>query len=115
MIDRECPKCQAVGLKPMKQIAELNKESIFRKYTPSNIKYEDVTSLLQLKYVNGESVIHELTRISTPGRRQYEKSKKMTPVIGGLGVAIVTTSHGIMSDRQAKKLGIGGEVICHVW
>ena len=70
---------------------------------------------VQLKYVSGESVIHELTRVSTPGRRHYEKSSKITPVIGGLGVAIVTTSHGVMSDKQAKKLGIGGEIICHVW
>ena len=70
---------------------------------------------VQLKYVNGEFVIHELTRVSTPGRRHYEKSEEITSVIGGLGVAIVTTSHGVISDKQAKKLGIGGEIICHVW
>ncbi len=70
---------------------------------------------VMLKYVSGEPVIHEITRISTPGRRCYEKSKQLTSVIGGLGISIVTTNRGIMSDKQAKKLSVGGEVICHVW
>lgn len=71
--------------------------------------------LLTLKYVGRESVIHELTRVSTPGRRHYEKHKNITPVIGGLGVSILTTNRGIMSDKQAKKMNVGGEVICHIW
>jgi small subunit ribosomal protein S8 len=70
---------------------------------------------IALKYVNGESVIHKLTRISRPGRRHYEKLNGVTHVIGGLGVSVLTTSKGVMSDRQAKQVGIGGEVICHVW
>jgi small subunit ribosomal protein S8 len=73
------------------------------------------TLTIHLKYVRGESVIHELKRISTPGRRHYEKIKNVTPVIGRLGIAILTTSSGVMSDFQARKMGIGGEVICHVW
>jgi len=68
-----------------------------------------------LKYVSGESVIHEVLRVSTPGRRHYENKENITNVMGGLGISILSTSHGVMSDRQAKKLGIGGEVICHVW
>lgn len=68
-----------------------------------------------LKYVNGESVIHEITRISRPGRRHYERAKSTKSVIGGLGISILTTSSGLVTDRQAKKLGVGGEVICHVW
>ncbi|MFC1894938.1 30S ribosomal protein S8 [Candidatus Dependentiae bacterium] len=68
-----------------------------------------------LKYVDGESVINEITRISTPGRRCYEGSKKITPVIGGLGISVVSTSKGIMTDRQARKVSVGGEVFCHVW
>lgn len=68
-----------------------------------------------LKYVDGESVIHEITSVSTPGCRQYENSKSITSVIGGLGISILTTSSGVITDRQAKKLGVGGEVICHVW
>jgi small subunit ribosomal protein S8 len=68
-----------------------------------------------LKYVNGECVIHELTRVSTPGCRCYERVNGLTSVVGGLGVSVLTTSSGVITDRQAKKLGIGGEVICHVW
>jgi small subunit ribosomal protein S8 len=68
-----------------------------------------------LKYVDGESVIHEITRISKSGCRQYESTKSITPVIGGLGISILTTSSGVVTDRQAKKLGVGGEVICHIW
>ena len=68
-----------------------------------------------LKYVDGESVIHELKRVSAPGRRQYKRFFELKPVIGGLGILIVTTSRGLMTDKQAKKLSVGGEVICTVW
>ncbi len=68
-----------------------------------------------LKYVDGESVIHEIKRISTPGRRSYKGAINIKPVIGGLGVSILTTSKGIISHKQAKELGIGGEVMCTVW
>lgn len=68
-----------------------------------------------LKYVDGESVIHEIKRKSTPGRRSYERLNGVTSVVGGLGIAILTTNKGVITDRQAKELGVGGEVICHVW
>lgn len=68
-----------------------------------------------LKYVNGESPIHEIKRISKPSRRYYENLKKISPVIGGLGISILSTSSGLMTDRQARKAGVGGEVICHIW
>ena len=68
-----------------------------------------------LKYVNGESVIHEIKRVSTPGRRHYEATNTIESVIGGLGISILTTSFGVVTDRQAKKLGVGGEVVCNVW
>ncbi len=68
-----------------------------------------------LKYVDGESVIHEITRISTPGRRSYAGAGNIKPVIGGLGLSIVTTSNGVMSHKSARALGIGGEIICTVW
>ncbi len=73
------------------------------------------TLVLVLKYVDGQSAINEITRVSKPGRRFYERSSKITPVVGGLGVAILTTSSGIMTDQQARRLSVGGEVICHVW
>jgi len=68
-----------------------------------------------LKYVDGESVIHEIQRISKPGRRVYVGSKEIKPVIGQLGVSILTTSRGVIVNKQAKKLSVGGEVICTVW
>lgn len=70
---------------------------------------------IYLKYVSGESVIHEITRISTPGRRSYSGVTSIKPVIGGLGVSILTTNRGILSHRKAKELGVGGEVLCTVW
>ena len=68
-----------------------------------------------LKYVDGESVIHEITRISKPSRRVYARLKNMKPVIGGLGVSILTTNQGFLTDKTAKKLNVGGEIICTVW
>ena len=68
-----------------------------------------------LKYVGGESVIHELTRISKLSRRSYKKVDEIKPVIGRLGVSILTTDRGVISHKEAKKLGVGGEVICTIW
>jgi small subunit ribosomal protein S8 len=68
-----------------------------------------------LKYVDGESVIHEIQRVSKPGRRVYAGNKEIKPVIGQLGVSILTTSRGVIVNKQAKKLNVGGEIICTVW
>jgi small subunit ribosomal protein S8 len=68
-----------------------------------------------LKYVDGESVIHEITRISTPGRRMFTKVGNIKPVIGGLGVSILTTNRGLITNKKAKELSVGGEIICTVW
>lgn len=71
---------------------------------------------LSLKYgPNREKVITGIKRISKPGLRVYAKSDQIPRVLGGLGIAIVSTSKGIMSDRQARKNGLGGEVIAYVW
>ena len=69
-----------------------------------------------LKYgANREKVITGIQRISRPGLRQYSKKKELPRVLGGLGIAIISTSKGIVSDKQARKLGLGGEVIAYVW
>jgi small subunit ribosomal protein S8 len=68
-----------------------------------------------LKYVDGESVIHEISRVSKPGRRMYRGFIDLKPVVGGLGVSILTTSHGVLTNKQAKARSVGGEVICTVW
>ncbi len=56
-----------------------------------------------------------IQRVSRPGLRRYASSKNLPRVLGGLGVAIVSTSRGIMTDKQARKLGVGGEILCYVW
>ena len=68
-----------------------------------------------LKYVDGESVIHEITRISKPSRRIYKSVENIKPVIGGLGVNILTTSKGLMTDKAVQKQRVGGELICTIW
>ena len=68
-----------------------------------------------LKFVDGESVIHEITRISKPSRRVYTSMHAVKPVIGGLGISILSTNKGIISHKKAKELNVGGEVICTVW
>jgi small subunit ribosomal protein S8 len=68
-----------------------------------------------LKYVGNESVIHEITRISKPSRRTYCGAQTIKPVIGGLGLSILTTNRGLLSHKKAKELGVGGEIVCTVW
>jgi small subunit ribosomal protein S8 len=71
---------------------------------------------LYLKYdESGNPVIHGLTRSSKPGRRLYKGKDELPEVLGGLGVAIVSTSQGLLTGNDAKKRGVGGEVVCTVW
>ena len=72
--------------------------------------------VLVLKYVEGKTpVVSGLKRISKPGLRVYARKTEIPRVLGGLGVAILSTSHGIMTGQQARKLNLGGEVLCYVW
>lgn len=74
------------------------------------------TVKIALKYGSRqEKVISNLKRVSKPGLRVYAKRDKVPRVLRGLGVAIISTSRGVMTDREARKLGIGGEVLCYVW
>ena len=69
-----------------------------------------------LKYgPDGEKVIRHISRASTPGRRLYQGYKEVRRVLDGLGIAILSTSQGVMSDRQARKAKVGGELLCRVW
>jgi len=71
---------------------------------------------LYLKYgPNKEKVITGIRRISKPGLRVYVKKDQVPRVLGGLGIAVISTSQGIMTDKEARKRGLGGEVICYVW
>jgi small subunit ribosomal protein S8 len=71
---------------------------------------------IQLKYSpDRHRTISGLRRISTPGLRVYRKADAVPRVLGGLGVAVLSTSHGLMTDREARKRNVGGEVLCYVW
>ncbi|HJN08353.1 MAG: 30S ribosomal protein S8 [Pirellulaceae bacterium] len=71
---------------------------------------------LDLKYgPNGERVIQRIRRISKPGRRVYRKARDLKPVLNGLGITIISTSRGVVSDREARQRNLGGEVLCEVW
>lgn len=71
---------------------------------------------IQLKYgVNNERVITGLKKISKPGMRVYAAKDELPRVLGGLGIAVISTSKGILTDKQARKDSVGGEVICYVW
>ena len=70
---------------------------------------------IALKYVQKESVIKGLKRISKPGLRVYAKNDEIPKVLGGLGIAIISTSKGIMTDKAARNAGVGGEVLAYIW
>lgn len=95
---------------------------LFEKGYILNYKFEDVanhqgTIKIALKYnpVTKASAIKSLQRISTPGLRKYTGMATMPRVINGLGIAILTTSKGVMTDKEARKLNVGGEVLCYVY
>ncbi|MGB3655826.1 MAG: 30S ribosomal protein S8 [Rivularia sp. (in: cyanobacteria)] len=72
--------------------------------------------VISLKYKkNRQPIITTLKRVSRPGLRVYSNKKDLPRVLGGIGIAIISTSSGIMTDRQARQQNVGGEVLCHVW
>ncbi len=74
------------------------------------------TLTIQMKYSDDrDRTISGIRRISTPGLRVYRKASAVPRVLGGLGVAVLSTSHGLMTDREARKRNVGGEVLCYVW
>ena len=78
----------------------------------------EIQSVLRvyLKYAeDGEPVIHGIERLSRPGRRVYRGKDAIPPVLGGLGLAIISTSRGLMSGAEAARTGVGGEVLCQIW
>ena len=70
---------------------------------------------IKLKYFNGESAISGLKRISTPGLRVYKPADSLPRVLNGLGIAVISTSKGLMTDKEAKGKALGGEIVCHIW
>ena len=71
---------------------------------------------IELKYgPNGERVIQKIRRVSRPGRRIYRKSRELHPVLDGLGISVISSSRGVISDREARQRNLGGEVLCQIW
>jgi small subunit ribosomal protein S8 len=91
----------------------LKNEGYIATYNVSEVDGKPLLSIA-LKYFDGKPVISKIDRVSRPGLRVYKSAKDLPKVIGGLGVAIVSTSKGVMADRKARELGQGGEVLCSV-
>ena len=91
----------------------LQEEGYISGFSVSEDKVKPVLTV-QLKYFEGKPVIEMLRRVSSPGLRRYSPADKLPRVYGGLGTAIISTSRGVMTDKSARQLGIGGEIICIV-
>ena len=103
--------CEIPVSKVKVEIAKiLNNEGFIEEY-----KIDGNTMTLTLKYKNKERVITGLKRISKPGLRVYAKAEELPTVLNGLGIAIISTSKGIMTDKEARTNSLGGEVIAYVW
>ncbi len=93
----------------------LKSEGYIRGYALVEEAGEHPTFDIELKYFDGEPVIAEIKRISTPGRRVYSSIKDLKPVKNGLGISILSTPKGVMSDTAARDANVGGEVLCRVY
>ena len=95
----------------------LKREGYIRGFTSSvseqTVNASDLS--IELKYYEGEPVIREIKRVSKPGRRVYSKITDLPRVFNGLGISIISTPQGIMSDNEARAANVGGEVLCHVF
>ncbi|SHE80903.1 SSU ribosomal protein S8P [Desulforamulus putei DSM 12395] len=109
-------KVEAPASNVKKAIAEiLKQEGYIKDYETIDDGKQGIIRIY-LKYGNNKQrVITGLKRISKPGLRVYAKKDQIPKVLGGLGIAIVSTSQGIMTDKQARQAGLGGEVVCYVW
>ncbi len=87
----------------LKDVADVEKEG--KPYLRIGLKYGPKRT----------SIIHSIQRVSTPGRRAYAKAQHVPVIRGGLGVAIISTSKGLLADREARSTNLGGEIICEVW
>jgi small subunit ribosomal protein S8 len=93
----------------------LAEEGYIRGYTRVEQKGAMPTFEIELKYYNGEPAIREIKRVSTPGRRVYSPVRDLPTVANGLGVAILSTPKGVMSDSKAREENVGGEILCSIF
>src|SRR5256885_1324493 len=93
----------------------LQREGYIRGYSREDVRPGVAELSIELKYVEGEPVIREISRVSTPGRRIYSRISDLPRIYNGLGIAILSTPRGVMSDNEARAAKIGGEVLCRVF
>ncbi len=93
----------------------LKREGFIRGFSAEELRPGIAQLRIELKYNEGEPVIKEITRVSKPGRRVYSKIRELPRVYAGLGVSILSTPRGVMSDAEARAANVGGEVLCRVF
>ena len=93
----------------------LKREGYIRDFSQRELRPGISEIEIQLKYHDGEPVIHEISRVSKPGRRIYSKIKYLQRVYNGLGIAILSTPRGVLSDNEARDQNVGGEILCQVF
>lgn len=98
----------------MSVLEVLTKEGYIRGYSQHEMAPGKSEITIELKYYEGEPVIRSISRVSKPGRRVYSRIKDLSSVSNGLGIAILSTPKGVMSDSEARAVNIGGEVLCNV-
>ena len=93
----------------------LKREGYIRGYSQHEVRPGISEIKIELKYHDGDPVIRKINRVSTPGRRVYSKIKDLSTVYDGLGISILSTPMGVMSDNEARDANVGGEVLCQVF
>lgn len=96
-------------------LAVLKREGYIRDFDRYNVRTGIDEIKIELKYYDGEPVIREINRVSRPGCRVYSKIKDLPKVYNGLGIAILSTPQGVLSDSEAREANVGGEVLCQVF
>ncbi len=93
----------------------LQREGYIRGFSRAEVRPGVAELKIELKYVDGEPVIREITRVSKPGRRVYSRIADLPRVYNGLGISILSTPRGVMSDNEARAANVGGEILCRVF
>jgi small subunit ribosomal protein S8 len=112
----EFPKVDIPGSKLKVEVARVLKEQGYIKNYKLLEDEKQGIIRVYLKYLkNNSPAIYGIERVSKPSRRVYQKSKEIKPVLNGLGISIISTSKGVLTDKQARELNVGGEVLCNIW
>jgi small subunit ribosomal protein S8 len=113
---RRRPKVSSPASKLRERVLDvLQSEGYIRGYARIDHKHGPAEFEIELKYANGQPAIREIKRVSKPGRRVYTAVRELTTVANGLGVAILSTPKGVMSDTRAREENVGGEILCNVF